>query len=152
MAAMLVEMGGRKSGKLFDHLFGDCLTLDLRRSAEANGPDPFFNSLDRQYFAAKEFVLDGKAAAAPVGHARIHMHDVPERGGDKKVATGLYERDASDIVALEHFRLLDSERTVKKGIRAPIEVFKIAGEEDNPEGVAIAPFDLYFSTMDEHVR
>jgi hypothetical protein len=80
------------------------------------------------------------------------MHRIPERGRHKKVATRLHQRDPGDIVPLEHFRLLDSQRAVKERIRARVEVFKIARKKDNPEGVAVAPFNLNFFSMDEHGR
>src|ERR1700739_2200511 len=95
-------------------------------------------------------MLHGKAAAAPAGHAGIHVHDIAKRGGYMEVATGLNQRYSGNIVAPEHFRFLDAERAVKERIGAGIKVFEVAREKDNPKGIAIAPFNVDFFSVGKH--
>jgi hypothetical protein len=78
------------------------------------------------------------------------MHDIAERGRREKVATGLHERNAGDFIVAQHLGLFHSQAAVKQRVRARVKVLKIAGEKDDPEGIAISPLDLYLSSMDEH--
>lgn len=137
--------------KFLDYFSGDRVTFDLRRGAgQEYRPDALFNPLNRYCFSTKEFVLYGKAAAAPTRHTRIHVHNITKGGGYKEAATRLNQRDTGDIVLPEHFSLLDSERAVKERIRARIKVSEIAGEKNNPKGIAISPFNVDFFPMDKH--
>ena len=95
-------------------------------------------------------MLDCEAAAAPFGDAGIHVDNVAKRGWHEEIATGLDKRNAGDFVLAKHFGLFYSQGAVKEGVCAGIEIFKIAGKENNSERIAIAPFNLNFSSVNEH--
>ena len=67
------------SGKLVDDFPGNGMPFGLSGVVRrTNGPDTFFEAFDGQSIAAKEPVLDRKAAAAPLGYAGIHVDDIAE--------------------------------------------------------------------------
>ena len=56
------------------------------------------------------------------------------------------------MVAAEHVGFLDSQGVIKERIGARVKIFEIAREKDDSERIAIAPFNLYFFSVDEHSR
>lgn len=66
--------------------------------------------------------------------------------------TRLHQRYSSNLEASEHFGLRKTQREVKKCIGARVKILEIAREKHNSKRVAVAPFNLNFSVIGEHVH
>ena len=144
---------GGELGKLLDHFLGDSLALHLGWiTRQTHGPHAFLHTRYGQSFATEELVLHGEAAVSPIGHAGIDMHNISKRGRDKKVATGLHQWNACNLVVAQHLGFLNAQGAVKERVGTRVKIFKIAREKYDAKGIAIAPFNLYFFSMDEHSR
>src|SRR5271170_2339717 len=139
-----------RSGKLFDHLFGNGLALGLF-TRRTNRPHSLFETFYSQRVATKKFVLDVKTTFSPLRHARLDDHNIAKGRRNMKVATRLHQRYAGNLKLSHHLRDGISERAMKERVRAGIEIFKVAREKNNAKGVAISPFDSDLLTVGEHV-
>jgi hypothetical protein len=50
----------------------------------------------------------------------------------------------------KHLCLFYAQDVVEQRVCTSVKIFKIAREKDNPKRIAIAPLNLYFSSMDKH--
>src|SRR5208283_3504938 len=113
-------------------------------------PDALLKPFHRQGLSAQQPVLHGKAALSPLRHAGFHADDISERRRGEKSRARLHQRNARNLKSPHHFRHREAQRAVEERIGASVEIFKIAREKHNSEGVAVAPFDLDFLAIHEH--
>jgi hypothetical protein len=137
--------------EFLDHFPRNPSALRFRRIAgHTHRPHPLLQSLHRQRFAAKQSVLDAKTAGSPICDAGLDADHVPKRRRNEEIAACLHQWNSSDLQALQHLRLRESQCLMKQRIRAGIEVFKVTREKHNSKRVAVAPFDQNLFSVCQH--
>src|SRR5215469_9231247 len=115
-----------------------------------NSPDPGLEALHRERHAMGQAVLDLEARAAAADHGGLDRDLVAEPGRQQKSRPGLDQRMTGKFVSLEIFDLLHAQRPLEQYDGGDIEHFEIAGKENDPGRVAVAPFDPGFAGAGEH--
>jgi hypothetical protein len=82
-----------------------------------------------------------EAASPELGNCALNSHLIPIRAGDVELCSRVDERDANDVVPLDHRGFRHTKGLSEKGGGSGIEPFKVSGVEHDPGGIAIAPFD-----------
>jgi hypothetical protein len=127
------------------------MALRFRRIAgHTHRPHPLLQAFHRQRFAAKQSVLHTKTAGSPICDAGLDADHVPKRRRNEEIAAYLHQWNSSDLEALQHLRLRESQCLMKQRIRACIEIFKVTREKHNSKRVAVAPFDQNLFSVCQH--
>src|SRR6516162_10313453 len=111
----------------------------------AADPDASFEAFDRERPVMGQAVLDLEAGAAAADHRGLDRDLIAEPGWQQKPRPRLDQRVAGKFVSLEVFDLLHAERALDQHRSRDIEHIEIAGKENDPGRVVVAPFDPGFA-------
>src|ERR1700688_681985 len=114
----------------------------------AHHPYARLRTLDARYAMKAEAVLDRKAGAAELD-LRLHRHVVSEAGGLEKTRTGARQRITGEVESLEQLKLGQPQRALEQRRCRGVEDFEIAWIENDPGGVAVAPFYAHLAGVAE---
>jgi len=140
MTATMPALRRRKSRNHFRrYLFAfDLLCVRCRNAS----PYSDFKALHGQGFFVEQFVLDAKAAAAPLGDLGLDDHDIRHPRWHHKGCSHVNEWNSDDLIVLQHLPLWQTGLQEQSG-RACVEVGEIAWEVNNLRGITIAPLYAY---------
>ena len=137
--------------EFLDHFPRNRMALRFRRIARhTHRPHPLFQAFHRQRLPTKQSVLHAKTAGAPICDARLDADHVPKRRRNEEIAACLHQWNSSDLEALQHLRLRESQCLMKQRIRARIEIFKVTRKKHNSKRVAVAPLNHNLSSVCQH--
>src|ERR1700722_295186 len=136
--------------KFLNYFPRNSLTLNLiLLTRRMNHPHPLFKPLHSQLLPFEQPVVHGKTSLAPFGDIRFHHHRIPKRRRQQKTRPRFHQRNPRDGVLLQHF-LLRQPRPLEQRIRASIKKFKITREINDPQRIAIPPFNMNASLINQH--
>ena len=140
-------------GQAGHDLWRDRFRLYTRRIVGlASNPDAGLEAFDRERAVMGQAMLDLEARAAAADHGRCDRDLVAEPGRQQESGPRLDQRVAGKIVGLEILDLLHAEGALDQHRGRHVEKLEIAGEEDYPRRVAVAPFDPGFAGEGKHDR
>jgi hypothetical protein len=127
-----------------------CDLMRVGSSARANHPNARLEAFDRERAGLGQPMFDFEARSAAFDQRGLDRHFVTEPRRQAKARPGLDQWMSGEGVGLQVVDFVHAERALDENGRGRVEHLEIARIEDDPGGIAVAPFDADIADVGKH--